>query len=269
MPGLGSGTSSQREARSGRGLDQGEHARHPVSAAPGRAACQGSRPWVLGPVDDRILHHADALDLAPGAVAGLQEDRRIAEDADARGRAGGDEVAGLERDVPRDEARPARARRGSCRRCCRPASGPACRRPGPSPGSASCGARGRPRGSISSGADEDRPDRQERVRALGAQPLAVALLALAQGRGVALPVAGADVVDDDVAGDVVERVRRATRRRVTLPMTTPSSTSRSSARVPSGRTIGSPSPTIALANLANSIGRSGAARPPSLAWSRS
>ena len=39
---------------------------------------------VVGPVDDRILHRADALDLAADAVARLEEDRRVAEDADAR-----------------------------------------------------------------------------------------------------------------------------------------------------------------------------------------
>ena len=58
------------------------------------------------------------------------------------------------------------------------------------------------------GGDEDRAHRQERVRTLGPQPLAVTDLALAQGRRDPLPVARADVVDDDVAGDVVERVRR-------------------------------------------------------------
>ena len=62
--------------------------------------------------------------------------------------------------------------------------------------------------------DEHGADRQERVAALRAQPLAVALLALAEGGGVALPVAGADVVDDDVARDVVHRrrLRHAARR---------------------------------------------------------
>ena len=63
--------------------------------------------------------------------------------------------------------------------------------------------------------DEDRAHRQERVGALGAQPLAVALLARRERRRRALPVAGADVVDDDVAGDVVHRVRR--RRRAAPP----------------------------------------------------
>ena len=50
------------------------------------------------------------------------------------------------------------------------------------------------------------PDRQERVAALGAQPLAVALLALAKRGRDALPVARAHVVHDDVAGDMVHRL---------------------------------------------------------------
>ena len=54
--------------------------------------------------------------------------------------------------------------------------------------------------------DEDGAHRQERVGALGAQPLAVALLAGLEGCRGALPVASADVVDHDVAGDVVHRV---------------------------------------------------------------
>lgn len=54
---------------------------------------------------------------------------------------------------------------------------------------------------------ERRPDRQERVRPLGPEPLAVTDLALAEGGLDALPVPGADVVDDDIAGDVAERVR--------------------------------------------------------------
>ena len=53
----------------------------------------------VGPVDDRVLDRADALDLAADAVARLEEDRRVAEDADAAGRAGGDDVAGLQGDA--------------------------------------------------------------------------------------------------------------------------------------------------------------------------
>ena len=73
---------------------------------------------------------------------------------------------------------------------------------GPAPGSASSGSAGRPAGSTSSAVTKHRADRQERVRALGPQPLAVALLAGRERLPCALPVAGADVVDDHVAGDV-------------------------------------------------------------------
>ena len=57
------------------------------------------------------------------------------------------------------------------------------------------------------GGDEDRAHRQERVGALGPQPLAVALLALTERLEVALPVAGTDVVDDQVARDMRHRLR--------------------------------------------------------------
>ena len=56
--------------------------------------------------------------------------------------------------------------------------------------------------------DDDRAHRQEGVGAFRPQPLAVADLALAQGGLDALPVAGRDVVGDDVAGDVLVRVGR-------------------------------------------------------------
>ena len=93
---------AQLEARAGRGLDQGVHARSvPRCVVRGRAAPVGavSRVGVdLRPVDDRVLDRADALDLAADPVAGLEEDRRVAEDADARRRAGRDDVAGLQGD---------------------------------------------------------------------------------------------------------------------------------------------------------------------------
>ena len=53
---------------------------------------------VVRPVDDRILHRADALDLAADAVAWFEEDRRVTEDADTGRSARRDDVAGLERD---------------------------------------------------------------------------------------------------------------------------------------------------------------------------
>ena len=160
----------------------------------------------VGPVDDGILDRADALDLAAHPVARLEEDRRIPEDADARRRPGGDDVARLERD---------RAADGSM------SSGdvqimsavvPSCIRI--SPAGVRAGARDPPRSKAEGlgirdlvGGHEDRAHRQERVGALGPQPLTVADLALAEGGRDALPVAGADVVDDDVARDMVERVR--------------------------------------------------------------
>ena len=67
----------------------------------------------------------------------------------------------------------------------------------------------------------------------------------------------------EIAGDVVERVRARRPAAPRVPMTTPSSTSRSRAWVPSGRTIGSPSPMTVLANFENSSGRVGQ-RPAAL-----
>ncbi len=52
-------------------------------------------------VDHRIAEPPDALDLHLADVAGLQEQRRRARIADARRRAGGDHVAGLQRHRPR------------------------------------------------------------------------------------------------------------------------------------------------------------------------
>ena len=88
---------AQLEARAGRGLDQGEHrpclrGRQSVRWSRSRSSTTSSTS--SGPVDDRVLDRADALDLAADAVARLEEDRRVAEDADARRRAGRDDVAG-------------------------------------------------------------------------------------------------------------------------------------------------------------------------------
>ena len=76
---------AQLEARSGGGLDQGEHRARPPGGSVGvdvvgvgvwvRGVAVG-RVDVLGPVDDRILHPADAIDLAADPVARLEEDRR-------------------------------------------------------------------------------------------------------------------------------------------------------------------------------------------------
>ena len=53
--------------------------------AGGAVGGRGARsPLVrVRPVDDRVLDRADALDLAADAVTRLEEDRRVAEDADA------------------------------------------------------------------------------------------------------------------------------------------------------------------------------------------
>ena len=50
----------------------------------------------------RILEGADAVDLDPDDVAGLEVARRVEADADAGRRAGGDDVAGLQRHAGRD-----------------------------------------------------------------------------------------------------------------------------------------------------------------------
>ena len=137
---------------------------------------------------------------------GSRKHRRVPEDADARRRPGGDDVARLERDRAADvldELRDGPDHVGG-----RPvlhqdlAAG------------IGAGAGDPPRSKAEGlgvrdlvGGHEHRAHRQERVGALGAQPLAVADLALAEGGRDALPVAGADVVDDHVARDVVERVR--------------------------------------------------------------
>src|ERR1700704_854368 len=52
----------------------------------------------FGPVDDRVLDRADPRDLTASAVAGLEEHRWILEDAYARRRPRGDDVARFERD---------------------------------------------------------------------------------------------------------------------------------------------------------------------------
>src|SRR5262249_44095277 len=55
-----------------------------------------SRPAGLG--DDRVAEHAQVVDLDLDDVAGLEPDRGLAGHADARGRAGEDQVAGFQRE---------------------------------------------------------------------------------------------------------------------------------------------------------------------------
>ena len=104
MPIAGRRDLAQLEPGAGVGLDQGEHrasGRLAVVEISSSVTRRGRSPRVVGPVDDRVLDRADALDLAADAVARLEEDRRVAEDADARRRPGGDDVAGLEGDRAR------------------------------------------------------------------------------------------------------------------------------------------------------------------------
>ena len=87
MPISGIGTSRKLQAGSGVGLDQGLH--HPsyaTSVAVGRSR-RGRSSASSDQSMTGILDRADALDLAADAVARLQEDRRVAEDADAGRRA--------------------------------------------------------------------------------------------------------------------------------------------------------------------------------------
>src|SRR5882757_9424588 len=53
-------------------------------------------------VRDRIYQHADPLDVDLAGIAVLHPDRRLARKADARGRAGHDDVARLERHALRN-----------------------------------------------------------------------------------------------------------------------------------------------------------------------
>ena len=168
---------------------------------------------IVGPVDDRILHHADALDLAPDAVAGLEEHGGSRNTPTPAGvpvaiRSPGSSV--MWREMKRDERRHAEhhvggravlhrdglgRRRARCRGCA--TSGASARPPGrPRPASrtrARSGGRCRCPWRAATGRRPSRPRAAPRV---------------------ALPVAGADVVDDDIARDVVHRLglRHAPRR---------------------------------------------------------
>ena len=120
-------------------------------------------------------------------VAGLQPDARLAGAADARRRAGGDDVAGLERHQAREVGDELGGSRRSGRRSRRPASP---RRSG------SARTRSRPSAPASSGVTIAGPQGAGAVEDLARHPL----------RGRELQVARREVVEQRVAGDVVERV---------------------------------------------------------------
>src|SRR3954452_2230906 len=212
MPGRGSGTVSSVTPGPGAAFTSASIG-PPRLSRPARhyrpeAGASGS-PRVVGPVDDGILHAADPLDLAPGPITGFEEHGRLAEHADAGRRAGDHQVAGFERDLPGDEADELRDREQHVRRRAvlhqdRSFGLHAVRRVGRDPP----GANGEARGGVDlAGRQEDGPDREEGVAPLRPQPLAIALLALAQRLWRALPVARAHVVRHDIARDVCERVR--------------------------------------------------------------
>ena len=199
---------AQLEARPGAGLDQGEHRQWPPmsssrsgSASSSSSSSSTSDQSMTG-FSTEPMPSISQRTRSPGS----EEHRRVPEDADARRRPGGDDVARLERDRAADEldelgdapdhVRGRAVLHQDLGAVVRAGAGDP-----PRPEAEGLGIRDLV------GGDEDRAHRQERVGALGAQPLAVADLALGEGRRDALPVAGADVVDDHVARDVVERVR--------------------------------------------------------------
>src|SRR4029078_10455148 len=98
----GSGTS--RSSRPGPGVDFTSacmvRAYSDGPVADGAVGGSGARsPLVrVRPVDDRVLHRPDPLDLEAATIAGFQEDRWVSEDTAARGGTGRDDVARLEGD---------------------------------------------------------------------------------------------------------------------------------------------------------------------------
>ena len=191
-------------------LDEGVHRRRDRAA---RACRVGGWDGDGHPVGRDLLGHdgvvdaADAADLDPDPIARLEEGRRVAEDADAGRRPGRDDVAGFERDDRADVLDelgdlPDHVGRGGVL--------PELRRAGFRTAAGDVPAADRElvgQRHLFAG-DDDRAHRQERVRALGPEPLAVADLAVPERGLDALPVAGRDVVRDDVAGDVLVGVGR-------------------------------------------------------------
>ena len=169
----------------------------------GDRAHRGERRRATGlghPATTGFVSEPTPVDLDRDLVAGLQQPRRVAEHADAGGRAGEDQVAGLERRRLRgvaddlvDPEDQVRGRRVLHRLAVQDRADPERVRIGD--------LRSR----------DERPDGAERVRRLAARPLAVGELEVARG----------DVVRDDVAGDGLEarspsrrsgRSRRSRRR---------------------------------------------------------
>src|SRR5664280_549415 len=173
--------------------------------APGEETRRGGscRHAAVG-IDDGARDAADPFDLDPHDVARDQEDRRDAEDADARRSPGDDQVPGLQRDAGRDERD--QLRHAEDHVTGRPvldeelaAGVRSARRGVPATQAQDSGV------AQLVGCHHGRAEGQERVGALRAQPLAVAAGAGRQGRLRALEVSGAHVVGRDVPGDVLHR----------------------------------------------------------------
>ena len=195
-----------------------------------------------------MLLFAEAFDAEADGLAGAEEGGRLHAHADAGGRAGGDDVAGVEREElaeVADELLHAEDHRG---------------------GGAVLAALAvdfEPElevlrvGDFVFG-DEPGAEGAEGVAAFAFGPLAAAVF---------LERAFGDVVGDAVAGDVVEGVGLAYVFGLGSPMTTPSSTSQSVWVEPRGMRMSSLGPTIALVAFMKRMGSLGMAAPVSAACS--
>src|SRR5438128_653217 len=82
--------------RRDRGSSPRQRPRRRLRQRPGQPS-----PWSLRVLRDAVFQRANAVDLDAHDVAGLEIPRRIKTDADTDRRAGGDDVAGLQRDALR------------------------------------------------------------------------------------------------------------------------------------------------------------------------
>src|SRR5487761_1919527 len=182
-----------------------------VSARGGCRGTPGQEPRGRGVVrrravriDDGVRDAADPIHLDPHDIARDKEDRRLAEDADTRRGPGDHQVAGLQRDARRDERDQLGDREDHVvRGAVLDQDLAACVGPGRGRVPAAQAERGRVAQLV--GRDHARPQRQERVRPLGPQPLAISGGARRQRLLRALQVARGDVVGGDVARHVVQR----------------------------------------------------------------
>src|SRR5829696_4334450 len=94
--GRGSGTVSSERPGPGAVFTSASIAPLLVLPCAGPSPSSGDGAGIVRPVDDGILHGADALDLAPDTVTRLEEHGRFAEHAHAGRGAGDDEIAWLE-----------------------------------------------------------------------------------------------------------------------------------------------------------------------------